>query len=72
MINMVSITSLTLNLTLNQMKVKNTDTNTNTKCSSELLKSIDIGIKILKHRIYQIYISCSFISIFQRVYSKVN
>ena len=48
MINMVSIASLTLNLTLNQMKVKNTDTSTNTKCSSKLLKSIGIDIKIVK------------------------
>ena len=48
MINMVSIASLTLNLTLNQMKVKNTDTSTNTKCSSKLLKSIDVSIKNIK------------------------
>ena len=48
MINMVLIASLTLNLTLNQMKVKNTDMSTNTKCSSKLLKSIDISIKKVK------------------------
>ena len=38
----------------------------------KLLKSTDASIKILKHRIYRIYISCSFILIFQRFYSKVN
>ena len=48
MINMVSIASLTLNLTLNQMKVKNTDMSTNMKHSSKLSKSIDIGIKKVK------------------------
>ena len=40
MVNMVSITSLTLN----QMKERNTDTNTNTKHLFKLLKSIDISI----------------------------
>ena len=57
MTNMVSIASLTLNLTLSQMKVKSTDTNINTKHSSKLLKSIDDDIKnLLKHRICKIYI----------------
>ena len=50
MINMVSIASLTLNLTLNQMKVKNTDKNINMKCSSKLLKSIHVNIKIVKKK----------------------
>ena len=35
MTNMVSIASLTLNLTPNQMKEKNIDTNINIKCSSK-------------------------------------
>ena len=48
MINMVLIASLTLNLALNQMKVKNTDMSTNTKCSSKLLKSINVSIKKVK------------------------
>ena len=35
MINMVSIVSLTLNLTPNKMKEKNTDMNTSMKCRTK-------------------------------------
>ena len=65
MINMVSIASLTLNLTQNQMEEKNTDMNTNMKHLIKLLKSIDIGIRNVK--VQNIYISFNSTKFYSRV-----
>ena len=46
--DMVLVVFLTLNLIQNQMKEKITDVNTSMKHSYNLLRSVDIGVRMLK------------------------
>ena len=54
--NMVLIVFLTLNMIQNQIKEKSTDMNTSMNHSYNLLRSVDVGVKILKCNIQFIFI----------------